>query len=108
MVVLEQEQLFLAQEEPEKLGQARVCTDKTAYVKLTLEPLDRFLLKAILLISFAKEIYLASQTLPKRPLVVLEILSLLAQTFNVICFKPVCKQVLSICCQFSLQTALEV
>ena len=108
MVVLEQEQLFLAQEEPEKLGQARVCTDKTAYVQLTLELLNGFLLEEILLIPLAKEIHLASQTLPKRPLVVLETLRLFAQTFHVICFKPVCEQVLPICCQFLLQAALEV
>ena len=59
-MVLEQEQLFLAQEEPKKLGQARVRTDKTAYVELTLEPLEGFLLEVILLISLAKEIYLAA------------------------------------------------
>ena len=60
MVELEQEQLFLAQEKPDKLGQARVCTDKTAYVQLTLELLDGFLLEAILLIPLAKEVDLAS------------------------------------------------
>ena len=32
MVILEQEQLFLAQEKPEELGQARVRADKTANV----------------------------------------------------------------------------
>ena len=87
MVVLEQEQLFLGQEEPEELGQTRVRADKAAYVQLTLKLLDGFLLEAILLIFLAKEVDLATHTFPDRLLGVFYLLSFGSQTCDVTSLK---------------------
>ena len=84
-MVLEEEQLFLAQEKPEKLGKAGVGTDETTNVQLILKPLDRLLLEAFLLTLLAEQADVASQALPECLLRVSHFLGFDGEALNITC-----------------------